>query len=200
MCLGYAAFIFALCFICISSLFGSGRADSPRAEYIGFPASSVYCLGFLAEAEAMPFYLLVFFWFDSRDFGRLPPRVPETSLPFRCRVQTRPLCRAAGSLLHPGGLPEAPIHVFFLSTDMVFQHSALLGLLKIAQPRACEGGAGKGCRERCPITLRHPAVVGIPQPGRAPVLMGSKRRDLETIRAGLEVGSHIQSMAQNRNQ
>lgn len=41
---------------------------------------------------------------------------------------------------------------------------------------------------------------GIPQPGRAPGLMGSKRRDMETVREGLEVGSHIQSMAQNRNQ
>lgn len=68
---------------------------------------------------------------------------------------------------------------FFFSTDIVFQHSALLGLLKIARPGACEGGVRKGCRERCPVTLRHPAADGIPQPGRAPMLMGSRRRDLE---------------------
>lgn len=59
------AFIFALYFIFISFLFGTSKVDSPRVEYIGFPASSVYCPGFLAEAKAMVFYLLVFFQFDS---------------------------------------------------------------------------------------------------------------------------------------
>ena len=93
LCLGYTAFIFSLCFLCISSLSGSSRADSPRAENTGFPASSVYCPGFLAEA--MLFYLLVFFWFNSWGFGLLPPEMPETSLPFHHCISVR-------SLLHPG--------------------------------------------------------------------------------------------------
>lgn len=59
------AFIFALYFIFISFLFGASKVDSPRVEYIGFPASSVYCPEFLTEAEATFSYLLVFFSFGS---------------------------------------------------------------------------------------------------------------------------------------
>lgn len=60
---GLAIYGFHLCSLFYIHFFpfGSSKVDSPRVEYIGFPASSLYCPGFLAEAKAMFFYLLVFF-------------------------------------------------------------------------------------------------------------------------------------------
>lgn len=186
MCLGYKAFIFAFYFICVSSLFDSSKADSPRVEYIGFPASSVYCPGFLAEAEAMFFYLLVLFWFDSWDFGPLPPRLPEILLSFRSCAHARPPCSAArvpplpkGSHRHVICFPEQ------LSSRPSLVLSGLLSTLtlKIAWPGGIRRGhRGRAVGRRCPQAFQpweHPAVDGTSQPRAAPMLISSRKRDLD---------------------
>lgn len=154
MCLGYKAFIFALYFICVSSLFDSSKADSPRVEYIGFPASSVYCPGFLAEAEAMFFYLLAFFWFDSWDFGPLPPRLPEILLSFHSCAHARPPRSAARVPPPPKGSHRHGLRgdLFSRAAEL----SALLGPQRAPEHPDSEnrmawghqkGTQGKGCRE-----------------------------------------------------
>lgn len=189
MCLGYTAFIFALYFICISSLFGSSKTDSPRVEYIGFPASSVYCPGFLAEAEAMFFYLLVFFWFDSWDFGLLPSRLPEILLSFQSRAHTRPpaawhrslCCRRAAAGM--GGVGTCFPKQLSSWPSLVLSGLLSTVTLKIAWPGGPEGDTGEGLQgDTQAFRLhKHPAVGGTSQPRVVPTLISRRKRDLEII-------------------